>query len=206
MADGLAVILPLVLPLSCHQLSPFSHWPPHPGGAVAKSWKRRYFVLRDDLTMSYYKDASPQGKPKGCIRLVGSKTDFNGPTEVSRDIKWPSTSLVVRSTPCQRLRAETSRRLSCRALTTAIGDTQLSSLSHPTFSHPFSLPPLPPPSTSPIPSLTGWLFICASCICPRPPPCPASSHRTHVWKCTPRTGHSTCSARRPRQPTNGSAN
>ena len=33
-------------------------------GQIKKSWKRRYFVLRSDMSLSYYKSGTSQSKPK----------------------------------------------------------------------------------------------------------------------------------------------
>lgn len=45
-------------------------------GAVKKNWKRRYFVLRSDFTLSYYKDGwSPNSKPQvgGVCELIAGR-------------------------------------------------------------------------------------------------------------------------------------
>ena len=43
--------------------------------ALKKNWKRRYFVLRSDFTLSYYKDGwTPSSKPQVCLCgvIIGS--------------------------------------------------------------------------------------------------------------------------------------
>lgn len=60
-------------------------------GAVNKSWKRRYFVLRDDNIISYYADSSDiRGKPKGVIKVSGPGISFILGEEAKKDVGWPS--------------------------------------------------------------------------------------------------------------------
>lgn len=59
-------------------------------GALAKNWKRRFFILRNDQTLTYYKEGSGS-KPQGVIN-VGGKVHITAGTE-SPEINWPGESL-----------------------------------------------------------------------------------------------------------------
>eukprot|EP00051_Salpingoeca_urceolata_P000744 m.35795 g.35795 ORF g.35795 m.35795 type:complete len:350 (-) comp10953_c0_seq1:277-1326(-) len=57
-------------------------------GQVKKNWKRRYFVLRDDFTLSYYKDGSMYAKPAGVIAIDTNVRVIPG-AELGKPHKWP---------------------------------------------------------------------------------------------------------------------
>lgn len=56
-----------------------------------KTWHRRYFVLRDDLTLSYYKDGNGH---LDCLQL-SSQVEVRGPSELTPGIRWPQRSHEV---------------------------------------------------------------------------------------------------------------
>eukprot|EP01147_Barroeca_monosierra_P009017 gene9017-1346_t len=63
-------------------------------GQIKKNWKRRYFVLRRDSTLAYYRTQSfLQTKPQGLIQLTKA-IQFRGPHECDREIIWPKISAV----------------------------------------------------------------------------------------------------------------
>eukprot|EP00045_Choanoeca_perplexa_P017499 m.254845 g.254845 ORF g.254845 m.254845 type:complete len:260 (+) comp17556_c0_seq10:129-908(+) len=62
-------------------------------GGVRTTWKRRYFILKDNATLSYFKDSTDTdaSKCKGIVQLLGSGVIIQGPPDVE-PIPWPRTS------------------------------------------------------------------------------------------------------------------
>ncbi|EGD77982.1 hypothetical protein PTSG_09616 [Salpingoeca rosetta] len=63
-------------------------------GNINKNWRRRYFVLKKDSTLTYYKTQDfLQTKPRGVIDITKA-IDFHDPNACDALVPWPKTAAV----------------------------------------------------------------------------------------------------------------
>eukprot|EP00730_Choanoeca_flexa_P018511 TRINITY_DN9000_c0_g1_i4.p2 TRINITY_DN9000_c0_g1~~TRINITY_DN9000_c0_g1_i4.p2 ORF type:complete len:310 (+),score=48.04 TRINITY_DN9000_c0_g1_i4:1537-2466(+) len=106
-------------------------------GGMRTTWRRRYFILKDNATLSYFKDSvdTESSKAKGVIRLLGSGVAIQTNAEIE-PILWPKdcaeNTRIAIVTPDRTFFIYTDNGADCQKWVAALKDA---SGKHPALRH-----------------------------------------------------------------------